>query len=262
MNKSRWNEDKYVEEASSLYQSGTGEVFRFAKCVLPVLQKLPKFDPMVDPMVVSPPAAAKSLSHPPSSDALHSCDEEEDDVLETTEEETRTKKPVVNNRATPQGSNLERRMGMKKAKLIKNLEVAGVFSSRTSAASLLSSVGDTDKTDSVMVEEMSSATKDLVAAMTSTTALNQEELRMRQHEKWMKMASFYVSIGERDRALALMAKVEGNDEAIEQSKTSAGYSTPNKEPEDEQEAGKVDDISIEAPRSNNAGELDDDNIRR
>ena len=85
--------------------------------------------------------------------------------------------------------------------------------------------------DSDMVE-MPSATKDLVAAMTLTTSLKKDELRMRQHEKWMKMASFYVSIGERDCALALMAKIEGDDKALEQSQ-SAGYSTPNKEPEDE-----------------------------
>ena len=254
MNKGGWNEDKHVEEASALYQSDTGEVFRFAKCV-PVLHKLPKFDPMVDPMVVSPPAE-KSSSRPPSNDALYSCDEE-DDVLETMEEETRKKKPVVNNRAPPQGSNLERPMGMKKAKLIKKLENAGVFPSGT-PASLLSSVGDTDKTDNVLVE-MSSATKDLVAAMTSTTALKQDELRMRQHEKWMKMASFYVSIGERDRALVLMAKIRGDEKAMEQSK-SAGHSTPNKEPEDEREAGEVDDINIEALRPNDVGAVDGINI--
>ena len=41
--------------------------------------------------------------------------------------------------------------------------------------------------DSDMVE-MPSATKDLVAAMTLTTSLKKDELRMRQHEKWMKMA--------------------------------------------------------------------------
>jgi hypothetical protein len=113
---------------------------------------------MVDPMLVSPPAA-KSSSHLPSNDALYSCGKE-DDLLETTEEETRKKKPIVNNRAPPQGSNLKRPMGMKKAKLIKKLEGAGVFSSG-SPASLLSSVGDKGKTDSVMVE-MSSATKDLL----------------------------------------------------------------------------------------------------
>jgi hypothetical protein len=33
MQKSGWNEDKYVEEASALYKSHTGETFRFAKCV-------------------------------------------------------------------------------------------------------------------------------------------------------------------------------------------------------------------------------------
>ena len=95
--------------------------------------------------------------------------------------ETRKKKPVVvKNRAPPQGSNLERQMGMKKAKLIKKLEGAGVLSSGT-PASLLSSVGDTDKTDSIMTD-MSSATKDLVTAMTSTTAFKQDDLRMRQHQ--------------------------------------------------------------------------------
>ena len=200
------------------------------------------FDPMVDAKVVSPPAA-KSSSNPPSNDAFYSCDEED------TEEETRNnkKKPAVNNKAPPQGSNLERPMGMKKAKLIKKLEDAGVFSAGT-PGSLLSSVGDTDKADSVMVD-MSSATKDLVAAMASTTSLKKDELKMRQHEKWMKMASFYVSIGEKDRALTLMAKIEGDDAAMEQSQ-SAGYSTPHKEPEAVQEA----------PAPNDAGEVDNDKI--
>jgi hypothetical protein len=120
-------------------------------------------------------------------------------------------------------------MGMMKAKLIKKYEDAGVLPSGT-LASLLSSFGDRDKTDSIKAE-MSSATKDLVAVlMTSTTALKRDDLRMRQHDKWMKVASFHVSIGKRDRALALMAK-------IEQSK-SAGHSTPNKEPENERDDGK------------------------
>jgi hypothetical protein len=43
MQKSGWNKDKYIEEASALYKSDTGETFGFAKCI-PVLHKLPKFD--------------------------------------------------------------------------------------------------------------------------------------------------------------------------------------------------------------------------
>ena len=114
---------------------------------------------------------------------------------------------------------------------------------------MLSSVGDTDKADSVVVD-MSSTTKDLVAALDLTTLLKKDELKMRQHEKWMKMASFYVSIGEKDCALTLMAKIEGNDAAMEQSQ-SAGYSTPHKEPEAVQEA----------PAPSDAGEVvDDDNM--
>ena len=123
MNKSEWNKDKYVEEASALYKSDTGDIFRFAKCVLPVLHKLPK----LDPMVVVPPA--EKLSSPQCDDGFFSCDNK-DDVLETGE--TRKKEPVVNNRVPPEGSNLERPMGMKKAKLIKKLEDAGVLSTGTS----------------------------------------------------------------------------------------------------------------------------------
>ena len=90
-------------------------------------------------------------------------------------------------------------------------------------ASLLSSVDDTNKTDSIMAE-MSTVTKDLVAAMTLSTAFKQDDLMMRQHKKWMKMALFYLSVGQKDRALALMEKIEGDDEAALQSK-SAGYNT-------------------------------------
>ncbi len=46
MKRSGWNEDNYVEQASKLYNE-VGKTFGLAeKCVV-VLNKLPKFDPMV-----------------------------------------------------------------------------------------------------------------------------------------------------------------------------------------------------------------------
>ncbi len=46
IDKSGWNEEKYIKEASNFYMGETGELFCFKKCV-PVLHKLQKFDPMV-----------------------------------------------------------------------------------------------------------------------------------------------------------------------------------------------------------------------
>jgi hypothetical protein len=47
LSKIGWNKEKYVEEASNLYKVVTGEIICFARCV-PVLHKVPKFDPKVN----------------------------------------------------------------------------------------------------------------------------------------------------------------------------------------------------------------------
>jgi hypothetical protein len=44
--RSGWNEDNFIEEAGNLFKEEQGEPFKYAKCV-PVLHKLPKFDPML-----------------------------------------------------------------------------------------------------------------------------------------------------------------------------------------------------------------------
>jgi hypothetical protein len=59
-----------------------------------------------------------------------------------------------------------------------------------------------------MMADMLSATKELVSVLKAATSNKQEELRMRTHEKWMKMASIYVTCGQHDLALATMKKIE------------------------------------------------------
>ena len=41
MNKSAWNEEKYVKEASNIYKGEAGELVCFKKCCAPVMHKLP-----------------------------------------------------------------------------------------------------------------------------------------------------------------------------------------------------------------------------
>jgi hypothetical protein len=63
-----WNEEKYIEEAGTLYLSEKGEPFKYAKCV-PGVPKLPTFDLMVqkytaEPRIQSPvtfPIAMKAI---------------------------------------------------------------------------------------------------------------------------------------------------------------------------------------------------------
>ena len=151
MQKSGWNEDKYIEEASALYKSDTGETFRFAKCV-PVLHKLPKFDPMVLPPTKASSPQSANL------DALHSTGPDDDDEEFIPESALKKKAALVNNSAPPQGSNMERPIGMKKAKLIKKLEDSGVLSSV--APGLLTDSFDTRNAgeENKMMADMSSAT--------------------------------------------------------------------------------------------------------
>jgi hypothetical protein len=86
-NKSGWNEEMYMDEASKLYEEEEGRPFRFLSCV-EALHKVPKFDPMV-------------------SDAA--------------EQSKR-----VNNCHRPQGASIERPIGSKKAKIVKYLQESGV----------------------------------------------------------------------------------------------------------------------------------------
>jgi hypothetical protein len=44
--RSGWNKDSYIKEAGNLFKEEVGKPFKYAKSV-PILHKLPKFDPMI-----------------------------------------------------------------------------------------------------------------------------------------------------------------------------------------------------------------------
>ena len=233
MQKSGWNEDKYIEEASALYKSHTGETFRFAKCV-PVLHKLPKFDPMVLPPT--------KVSSPQSNnlDTLHSTGPDDEECIP---ESAHKKKAtaLVNNSAPPQGSNMERPMGMKKAKLIKKMEDAGVLLSVAPGLST-DSFDPRNAEEEKMMADMSSVTKELVSVLKAATSNKQDELRMRTHEKWMKMASVYATCGQHDLALATMKKIEDDELQLAASKTARNHDPPKpKEAEEERTTSSASD---------------------
>ena len=82
-NKSGWNEEKYMFEASEKYAKETGEKFQFQKCV-PILHGLPTFDPKL--------ASSRKINKD------------------------------VNNSEPPQGSAMERPIGSRKAKYLEKIE--------------------------------------------------------------------------------------------------------------------------------------------
>jgi hypothetical protein len=163
INKSGWNEDKYVEEASNLYKGETGEPFRFQKCVTAVLHKLPKFDPMV----------VVGLSSLPR--IMHVDDSSADDDEDNGDIAIVRKKATVNNDVPPQGSNMQRPMGMKKAKLMKKFEDASVAVAALPFDSL-------SNNGSNILADMSNATEDLVVAFKANASLKRDELRMIENE--------------------------------------------------------------------------------
>jgi hypothetical protein len=190
-----------------MYSLDCGETFKFAKCV-PVLHKLPKFDPMVG-VGNDGRANAPSMDSSPGSEG-HNFQHSGDSSV-AFERRTQAK---VNNSVPPQGSSMERPIGMKKAKLLKTLEEGAAkastnqFLSRTAAAPIPSELIAAENA----ISEMSSATKELVAAFKVNTSLKRDEMRMKSHDKWMKMASMYMSCGKQDMALALLDKIQRDDE--------------------------------------------------
>jgi hypothetical protein len=51
-------------------------------------------------------------------------------------------------------------------------------------------------------------TQDLVAAFKANTVLKQQDLQARREDKWMRMAELYFSCGEKEKGLALLARLE------------------------------------------------------
>jgi hypothetical protein len=54
-----------------------------------------------------------------------------------------------------------------------------------------------------ILSEMLSATKNVVAAFKVNTSLKSDEICMKTHDKWMKIASMYISCVKQDVALTL-----------------------------------------------------------
>ena len=178
----------YVKEASNLYKGETGEFFCFKKYV-PVMHKLPKFDPMV---VVGAASSPRNV---------HGDDYSADDNDNNKDVTIVKKKAKVNNDVPPQGSNMQRPMGMKKTKLMKKFEELSVAVAASPFDSLVSN------NSSNILADMSNATKDLVVAFKANASLKRNKLRMRTHDKWTKMAAMCMSCGKQDMALMMMHKI-------------------------------------------------------
>ncbi len=162
-------------------------------------------------------------------DTLHSKGPDDDDEEFIPESAHKKKVTLVNNSAPPQGSNMERPTGMKNAKLIKKVKDSGVLLSV--APGLLTDSFDTRNAEeeNKMMANMSSAKKKLVSVLKAARSNKQDKLRMRTHEKWMKMASIYAMCGQHDLALATMKKIEDDDDQLAASKAAAQNHDPPKE---------------------------------
>jgi hypothetical protein len=94
----------------------------------------------------------------------------------------------VNNSGQPQGSDLARPIGIKKAKKMEKVR-----------SSSKASVDPSARTGGVVANEllvdMSAATKDLVASFKAFSSMKHENLTSRKHNKWMKMADMYMACG-------------------------------------------------------------------
>jgi hypothetical protein len=170
-------------------------------------------------MVLSPTKASSPQST--NLDTLHSTGPDDDDEEFIPESAHKKKVTLVNNCAPPQGSNMERPMGINNAKLIKKLEDSGVLLSV--APGLLTDLFDTRNAEgeNKMMANMLSATRELFSVLKAATSNKQDELRMRTHEKWMKMASIYAMCGQHDLALSTMKKIEDDEDQLAASKAAA-----------------------------------------
>jgi hypothetical protein len=205
--RSGWNEDNYIDEAGNLFKEEVGEPFKYAKCV-PVLHKLPKFDPMLLIMNNSSPSSYLGVGADDDSSTGH-----QSNVVTATppmgvsKEGTRKKK--VNNAAPAQGSKLARPIGMKKAKKLAKLEDETARKKQSVASGVASMPG----TFTTATEGIMGVTQDLVAAFKANTVLKEQDLQARREDKWMRIAEMYFSCGEKEKGLALLARMEGTGPA-------------------------------------------------
>ncbi len=107
----------------------------------------------------------------------------------------------MNNSVPPQGSAMLRPIGMKNAKEIEKLK-SGCPQAHTNELTGITGF------DNASLAEMSAATRDLVAAVKANTSLKREDLAARRHSKWMQMAEMYMGMGENEKAMSILSKIE------------------------------------------------------
>ncbi len=149
-----------------------------------------------DPMVVVGATSSPRIVHGDDSSADDNDNNEDVTIVR--------KKAKVNNDVPPQGSNMLQPMGMKKAKLLTKFEDSSVAVALPFDL-LVSNIG------SNILADMSNA-KDLVLAFKANASLKRDELQMRTHDKWMKMATMYMSCGKQDMAMMMMQKIQDEDD--------------------------------------------------
>jgi hypothetical protein len=220
--RSGWNEDNYVEEASKLYKEEVGKEFGLEKCV-DVLHKLPKFDPMVSGTEESSShvvAGSEFLVDDDTSDEENYFDTktDEDDVMSKRTNRSSTgsaKKRRVNNSVPAQGSKISRPIGMKKAKKLAKLEAERSRSVPLAAAGVVEASNG-----------MATIAKEMVTVFKANATMKQHDIDSRRDKKWMKMAAMYFKIGEKEKGMALLARIEEAEEGRHSSATIESSTVP------------------------------------
>jgi hypothetical protein len=195
INKSGWNEDKYIEEAGNLYLSEVGEAFTYAKSV-PVLHKLPKSVPMVGNM-----GTMSATADSPGDSFLP-----DDDASSSAHHNKKTAKKV-NNNAPAQGSGLSRPIGMKKAKKLEKLE-------GSSTRALIQTSSASFGFENPFLVHMSAVTEDLVTAFKDNTRMKRKDLHAKRQNQQMRMAEMFMSCGEKEKALAILSKIQEDNDLL------------------------------------------------
>ena len=165
---SGWNEEMYMEEAGKQYFEEVGEDFKDVKCV-PVLHKLPKFDPMVaqiNDSSLMPTSMAAGADADPESDSTSV------PAVGSANAGNSHKKKKVNNTEPAQGSTMQRPIGIKKAKLLQKLEAE-------------TAVKTEFEDNNRRISNMSAATKELVDAFKANTDIKKSSVKAQRQNKWI-----------------------------------------------------------------------------
>jgi hypothetical protein len=113
----------------------------------------------------------------------------------------------VNNNAPAQDSGLSRPIGMKKAKKLEKWE-----GSSTKASIQISSASF--GFENPFLAHMSAVSEDLVTAFKDNTCMKRKDLHAKRQNKQMGMAEMIISCGEKGKALAILSKIQEDDDLL------------------------------------------------